>query len=63
MIGNMMNIYMPFFMGYIAYTLASGLALYFVASNLIGIGQYALLGQLNWRNIIPGKKTVQKSKA
>ncbi len=63
MIGNMMNIYMPFFMGWIAYTLASGLALYFVASNLIGIGQYALLGQLNWRNIIPGKKTIQKSKA
>jgi YidC/Oxa1 family membrane protein insertase len=63
MIGNMMNIYMPFLMGYIALTLASGLALYFVASNLIGIGQYALLGQLNWRNIIPGKKAVQKSKA
>ena len=60
---GMMNIYMPFLMGYLALTLASGLSLYFVASNLIGIGQYALLGQLNWRNLLPGKKAVQKSKA
>ena len=63
MIGNMMNIYMPFLMGWLAWTLASGLALYFVASNLIYIGQYAMLGQLNWKNILPGKKAVQKSKA
>jgi len=63
MIGNMMNIYMPFLMGYLAWTLASGLSLYFVVSNLIGIGQYAMLGQLNWRNIFPGKKAIQKSKA
>jgi YidC/Oxa1 family membrane protein insertase len=63
MIGNMMNVYMPFLMGYLAWTLASGLSLYFVVSNLIGIGQYAMLGQLNWRNIIPGKKAIVKSKA
>jgi YidC/Oxa1 family membrane protein insertase len=56
MMGNMMNIYMPFFMGYLALTLASGLSLYFLVSNLLGIGQYALLGKVNWRNLIPGKK-------
>ncbi len=50
---KMMNIYMPLFMGYIALTLASGLALYFVISNLVGIAQYAALGKLNWRNIVP----------
>lgn len=50
---GMMNIYMPFLMGYLALTLASGLSLYFVASNLIGIGQYALLGKVNWANVIP----------
>jgi YidC/Oxa1 family membrane protein insertase len=50
---GMMNIYMPFLMGYLALTLASGLSLYFVASNLIGIGQYALLGKVNWSNILP----------
>ncbi|HSM25790.1 MAG TPA: YidC/Oxa1 family membrane protein insertase [Anaerolineaceae bacterium] len=56
MMGNMMNIYMPFFMGYLALTLASGLSLYFLVSNLLGIGQYALLGKVNWRNLIPGYK-------
>jgi len=56
MMGNMMNLYMPVLMGYLALTFASGLSLYFVASNLIGIGQYAILGKLNWRNLIPGRK-------
>lgn len=54
--GNMMNIYMPFLMGWMALTLASGLALYFVASNLIGIIQYGFMGRLNWQNILPKKK-------
>lgn len=57
MMGNMMNIYMPFLMGYLAYTLAAGLSLYFVTSNLIGILQYALMGRLNWKNILPKRKT------
>lgn len=51
-----MNIYMPFLMGYLALTFASGLSLYFVAGNLITILQYALMGKLNWSNLIPGKK-------
>ena len=50
---GMMNLYMPVFMGYLAYTLASGLALYFVASNLVGIAQYAMLGRVNWANVFP----------
>ncbi|MEN4013559.1 MAG: YidC/Oxa1 family membrane protein insertase [Chloroflexota bacterium] len=57
MMTNMMNIYMPIFMGYLAYTLASGLALYFVASNVIGILQYAMLGRVNWGNVFPFLKT------
>jgi len=60
---KMMNLYMPLLMGYIAYTLPSGLAIYFVASNLFGILQYAALGKLNWKNILPASllpKTVQK---
>lgn len=59
MMTGMMNIYMPFLMGWLALTLASGLSLYFVASNLIGIGQYALLGKLNWDNLLPGRKKDQ----
>ena len=55
--GNMMSIYMPFLMGYFAMTFASGLALYFITSNLLGIAQYAMMGKANWSNLIPGKKS------
>jgi len=54
--GNMMSIYMPFLMGYFAMTFASGLALYFITSNLLGIAQYAMMGRANWNNLIPGRK-------
>lgn len=56
-VSQMMNLYMPIFMGYLAYTLASGLALYFVISNLFSIAQYAILGKLNWNNLLPKRKT------
>jgi YidC/Oxa1 family membrane protein insertase len=49
---QMMNLYMPLFIGYISYTLASGLALYFVTSNVVGILQYAAMGKLNWKNLL-----------
>lgn len=50
--GKAMNLYMPLFIGYLSMVYASGLALYFVASNLVGIVQYAAMGQLNWRNLL-----------
>jgi len=56
-VSQMMNLYMPLFMGYLAYTLASGLALYFVVSNLVSIAQYAFMGKLNWNNLLPKRKT------
>jgi YidC/Oxa1 family membrane protein insertase len=51
-----MNLYMPLFMGWLAYSFAAGLALYFVASNLVTIGQYAAMGKLNWQNLLPSRK-------
>jgi YidC/Oxa1 family membrane protein insertase len=57
---NSMTMMMPFMMGYMALTLASGLSLYFLASNVIGIGQYAILGKVNWRNLLP-KSTAKKA--
>jgi YidC/Oxa1 family membrane protein insertase len=57
---GMMNLYMPILMGWFAYTLASGLALYFFASNLITILQYAFLGRLNFSNLKPKKKVEVK---
>ena len=69
MITNSMNIYMPLLMGYMSYSLASGLALYFLASNVFGIVQYTLLGRSNWSNVLPflkkkdtTKDTPQKAK-
>ncbi|MDP3184083.1 MAG: YidC/Oxa1 family membrane protein insertase [Anaerolineales bacterium] len=63
MMGKMMGMYMPFLLGYFALTFASGLAIYFIASNLAGILQYALLGKVDWRNLLPAsKKGVVKSK-
>jgi YidC/Oxa1 family membrane protein insertase len=62
---KMMSIYMPLLMGYLAYTLASGLALYFVISNIAGIAQYAIMGNVHWENIMFWKKrtdTAEKSK-
>jgi YidC/Oxa1 family membrane protein insertase len=56
---KMMNLYMPILMGWISYTLASGLALYFVMSNVLGIAQYAIMGKVNWRNLLPKKKVIQ----
>lgn len=48
-----MSLYMPFFMGYLALTFASGLALYFIATNLATIAQYVLTGQADFKNILP----------
>lgn len=49
---QMMTWYMPILLGYFAYTYASGLALYFVASNLLAVAQYAAMGKVDWRNVL-----------
>ncbi|HEX6268845.1 MAG TPA: YidC/Oxa1 family membrane protein insertase [Anaerolineales bacterium] len=51
---NMMSIYMPLMLGYFALTFASGLSVYFITSNILGIVQYAMQGKANWRNLLPG---------
>jgi YidC/Oxa1 family membrane protein insertase len=51
---GMMTIYMPLLLGYFALTFASGLSVYFITSNVLGIVQYAMQGKANWRNLIPG---------
>ncbi len=49
---------MPVFMGWISFTLSSGLALYFIISNVLGIIQYAIMGNVHWSNLLPKKKVV-----
>ncbi|MFZ3070358.1 MAG: YidC/Oxa1 family membrane protein insertase [Anaerolineaceae bacterium] len=48
-----MNIYMPILMGWMAYSLASGLALYFLVSNVATILQYTFQGRTDWHRIFP----------
>jgi YidC/Oxa1 family membrane protein insertase len=56
MMNKMMALYMPLLLGYFALTFASGLSIYFITGNIVGIAQYALLGKVNWRAVIPGYK-------
>ena len=51
--GKMMNLYMPFFMAYLSWTFAAGLSLYFITSNVVSILQYAVMGKVNWSNLLP----------
>ncbi len=58
---KMMALYMPLLLGYFALTFASGLSIYFITGNVIGVAQYALLGKVNWRALIPGYKPDTKA--
>lgn len=62
MMSKTMSIYMPLLLGYFALTFASGLSVYFITSNLLGIVQYAMQGRANWRNLLPGGDKQAKAK-
>lgn len=53
---QMMGIYMPLLMGWLAYSYASGLALYFVVSNILGIVQNMILRGIHVRELIPFRR-------
>lgn len=56
MMNNMMTLYMPLLLFYFSLNYASGLAVYFVITNLLSIIQYAMMGKVNWAALIPGHK-------
>lgn len=63
--GRMMAIYMPVMLFLFSINYASGLAVYFITSNILAIVQYALMGKVNWRNLLPGgqqQQAVKKTK-
>lgn len=62
MVSKQMSIMMPLMLGYFALTFASGLSVYFITSNLLGIVQYAMMGKANWRSLIPGAQKPQGAK-
>jgi YidC/Oxa1 family membrane protein insertase len=51
--GQSMTITMPLMLGWFALTFPSGLAVYFITSNLLGIVQYAAQGRANWSSLLP----------
>jgi YidC/Oxa1 family membrane protein insertase len=53
---KMMGIYMPLLLGWFALNFASGIAVYFIVSNILGVVQYAATGRANWNNLIPGRR-------
>ena len=62
---KMMSLYMPLMLGWFALNFASGIAIYFITSNLLGIAQYAATGRANWNNLLPGgdkNKQITKKK-
>jgi YidC/Oxa1 family membrane protein insertase len=58
---SMMSIYMPLLLGWFALNFASGIAIYFITSNALGIVQYAATGRANWSNLLPGGDKNKKS--
>lgn len=52
---KMMGIYMPFLLGWFALNFASGISVYFIVSNILGVVQYAATGRANWSNLFGGK--------
>ena len=58
---SMMSIYMPLLLGWFALNFASGISVYFIVSNLLGIVQYAATGRANWSNLLPGGNKNKKS--
>ena len=51
---RMMSLYMPVMLFLFSINYASGLAVYFITSNILAIVQYAMMGKVNWRNLLPG---------
>jgi len=47
-------------LGWFALNFPSGVAVYLITSNLLGIVQYAMLGKANWRGLLPGGNSLAK---
>jgi len=46
-VSRQMMLLMPLMFGFFSLSFASGLSIYFIASNIIGIGQYAMMGRID----------------
>ncbi len=48
---RMMSIYMPLLLGWFALTFPSGISIYFIVSNVLGVVQYAATGRVHWGSL------------
>jgi YidC/Oxa1 family membrane protein insertase len=64
-VSRQMMMLMPLMFGFFALTFASGLSIYFIVSNIIGIGQYAAMGRIKlpWKHDETASATPPKKKA
>ncbi len=61
MMNSMMTLYMPLLLFYFSLSYASGLSVYFIVTNVLSVAQYALMGKVNWKALIPGRKPTPSS--
>lgn len=54
MMSKQMSLMMPLMLGWFALNFPSGVSVYFITSNILGIVQYAATGRANWSSLIPG---------
>ena len=59
---NSMMMMMPVMMGWMAYQFSAGLALYFLASNIATVVQYAAMGRADWAKIFPWVESKEQPK-
>jgi len=54
MMSKQMSLMMPLMLGWFALNFPSGVSVYFITSNILGVVQYAATGRANWSSLIPG---------
>lgn len=57
-----MTTIMPLMFGFFSLSFSTGLSVYFIVSNLVGIAQYTLMGRAKWGNLF-GRNSEEKSTA
>lgn len=48
-----MQYMMPVMIGFFSLQFASGLSIYWIVSNILGVAQYAATGSVQWNNLLP----------
>jgi YidC/Oxa1 family membrane protein insertase len=61
MISAQMSIMMPIMLFMFSLSFASGISVYFITSNVLGIIQYAVTGRANWSSLLSGGDKNKKS--